>query len=191
MSVGIDWVYSALTKASSNKDYVSNKPVDLGEVAQKKTTAEPLKPIFLILGAPRAETMLLQLSLKSRANLEIFFNQQILSQISHLGVRNLLEKAEQVYRQDVNKFDRLTSLLIDYVDHPELLFSTSSFGAADFDVEKENRMIADCCKRIRQTFLKEQAKKIALGINKNDTEKMKEIVDLQRNRISLNKIDKS
>ena len=24
MSVGIDWIYSALTKASSNKDYVSN-----------------------------------------------------------------------------------------------------------------------------------------------------------------------
>jgi len=145
----------------------------------------------LISGASQAELMLMQLSVKSRANFELVLNQQILSQISHLGVKNLLEKAEQVYRQDLNKFDRLTSLLIEYVDKPELLFSVSELGNVEFDAEKEKRMISDCSKRIQQTFLKAQAKKISLGINKNDTEKLKEIEDLQRNRISLNKTDKN
>lgn len=191
MNVGLDWVRSALTTANSNTAYQSVKSVDLSENAQKKTEQQPVKPLILISGAPQAEVMLLQLSLKSRANFELFLGQQILSQISHLGVRKLLEKAEQVYRQDINKFDRLTSLLIDYVDRPELLFLNSSIGLTEFDADKENKMITDCCKRIQQTFLKGQAKKIALGINKNDTEKLKEIDDLQRNRISLNKTDKN
>lgn len=189
MSVGLDWVRSALATTNQNQ---RPQVAVLNEKEQKKVAQEPLKPLFLLAGAPQAEIMLLQLSLKSRANFEIFLSQQILSQISHLGVKNLLEKALQAYRQDVNKFDRLTSLLIDSVDNPELLFSRIDVGATDFDAEKErdkeNKMIADCCKRIQQTSLKAQAKKMALGINKNDTEKLKEIEDLQRNRISLNKL---
>ena len=198
MSVPLDWVRSALTGAGSNKDYPRMRSADPhqkepGVPTQEAKTASstPLQPLFLLSGASQAEVMLLQFSLKSRANFEIYLSQQILSQISHLGVKNLFEKAEQVYRQDVNKFDRLTSLLIDYVDHPELLFSNSIIGTSDFDAEKENKVITDCSRRIQQTFLKSQAKKMALGINKNDTERLKEIEDLQRNRISLNRTEKS
>ncbi len=191
MSVGIDWVRTALLKPLTTRDYQGVKAPETDEPAQKTTAQLPVQPLFLISGAPQAESLLMQLSLKSCANFELFLSQQISSQISHLGVKNLFEKAEQVYRQDVKKFDRLTSLLIDYVDHPELLFLNSSVGLNEFDAEKENRMIADCCKRIQQTFLKDQAKKIGQGINKNDTEKLKEIDDLQRNRISLNKTEKN
>lgn len=198
MNVGLDWVRSSLTSNNSNRDYQRRAPAETAGTsaateadAQKTAPAEPKKPLFLISGAHQAEALLLQLSLKSRANFEVMLSQQISSQITHLGVKSLLEKAEQVYRQDMNKFDRLTSLLIEYVDRPELLFSNTLASAGDFDAEKENKMIMDCCKRIQQTFLKEQAKRIALGINKNDTEKLKEIDDLQRNRISLNKTDKN
>lgn len=190
MNVELGWIRSALTTTSANtnlnRDYSWSKPVELNENNDKSVTQERVKPLFLISGASQAEALLLQLSLKSRANFETYLGQQISSQISHLGVKNLLEKAEQVYRQDVSKFDRLTSLLIDYVDHPELLFLHPSIGTADFDEAKENKMMADCCKRIQQTYLKGQAKKMALGINKNDTDKLKEIEGLQRNRISLN-----
>ncbi|MBY0554435.1 DNA primase [bacterium] len=198
MNVGLDWVRSSLTSNNSNRDYQRRSPNEgtavpaaTGADTQKTAPPEPKKPLFLISGASQAESLLLQLSLKSRANFEVVLGQQILSQIAHLGVKSLMEKAEQVYRQDANKFDKLTSLLIEYVDRPELLFSNSLIGAEDFDAEKENKMIMDCCKRIQQTFLKDQAKRIALGINKNDTEKLKEIDDLQRNRISLNKTDKN
>jgi DNA primase len=101
-------------------------------------------------------------------------------------VNSLFEKAEQVYRQDESKFDRLTSLLIEYVDAPEMMFSNSS----DLDEEKEKKMISDCVKRIQQLFLKDQAKKMGQGINKNDTEKLKEIEAIYQSRISLNKTDK-
>lgn len=194
MNVGLDWVRASLTTPLNNRDYQrtsagggAGSQVQVNENAQKTTSSEPKKPLFLLTGAPHAEILLLQLSLKSHANFELVLSQQILSQISHLGIKNLFEKAEQVYRQDTSKFDRLTSLLIEYVDAPELMFSTSS----DSDEEKEKKMISDCSRRIQQVFLKNQAKKMALGINKNDTEKLKELDDLYRSRISLNKSDKN
>jgi DNA primase len=194
MNVGLDWVRSSLTSVNSNRDFQRRATVEALEAApklvsdaQKTTIAEPKKPLFLISGASKAETDLLQLSLKSRANFEVMLSQQISSQISHLGIKNLLEKAEQDYRQDVLKFDRLTSLLIDYVDRPELLFSNSILGVTEFDVEKENKMIRDCCEIIQTKFIREQANKKGLGITKSDTEKLREISELHKNRISLKK----
>lgn len=191
MNVGIEWVRSSLTSAVKSRDFDKSQHQQMPPQSQKTEVSKPKTFVFSISGAPQAEMLLLQLSLKSRANFETVLTQQISSQISHLGIKNLLEKAEQLYRQDLEKFDRLTSLLIEEVDNPELLFSNLSFGASDFDAEKENKMISDCCKRIQQTFLKSQAKKIAVGINKNDFDKLKEIEDLQRSRISLNKSDKN
>ena len=53
-------------------------------------------------------------------------------------------------------------------------------------------MIQDCCRRIQQAFLKQQVKKIAVGLKQNvDADKLKEIDELQRSRISLNKNDKN
>jgi DNA primase len=193
MNVGLDWVRASLTAPVNKSEYsrpaaeVSMTPPSAAVHPDSETKAR--KPLFSITGAPQAEILLLQLSLKSRANFDLVLNsggQQILSQISHLGVKSLFEKAEQVYRQDESKFDRLTSLLIEYVDAPEMMFSNSS----DLDEEKEKKMISDCVKRIQQLFLKDQAKKMGQGINKNDTEKLKEIEAIYQSRISLNKTDK-
>ncbi len=191
MNVPMDWVRSALNQTPAAKEY--SRPVDISSASglEKPKVSEPKKPLFLLSGASQAEMMLMQLSLKSRANFEVILSQQILSQISHLGVKSLLEKAEQVYRQDLEKFDRLTSLLIDYVDRPELLFPDSSLGSSEFDAEKENKMIQDCVRRIQQMFLKQQVKNIAIGLKQNvDAGKLKEIDGLQRNRLSLNKSEK-
>jgi hypothetical protein len=80
----------------------------------------------------------------------------------------------------------------------EEIFSSSSSSSEEnvddedeFDEEKEKKMISDCSKRIQQTFLKAQAKKMSLGINKSDTEKLKESYDLHKNRVSLNKTEKN
>lgn len=202
MNVSLDWVRSALSQtkvnvgreiggenSSQNSSQNKNQNGLLNSsVNSSVNNIEAKKPIFTLQGSSQAEVLLLQLSLKSRANFEIVLQQQILSQINHLGIKTILEKAEQVYRQDIEKFDRLTSLLIEHVDRPELLFSESVVNSTEFDIEKENKMIMDCCRRIQQMFLKQQVKKIAIGLKQNvDSEKLKEIDELQRNRISLNK----
>jgi DNA primase len=193
MNVGLDWVRASLTAPLAKAEYSRpsaevSGPENVSD-SLKNSEMKARKPLFSISGAPQAEILLLQLALKSRANFDLVLNnggQQILSQISHLGVKSLFQKAEQVYRQDESKFDRLTSLLIEYVDAPEMMFSNSS----DLDEEKEKKMISDCVKRIQQLFLKDQAKKMGQGISKNDTEKLKEIEAIYQSRHSLNKTDK-
>ncbi len=190
MNVSLDWVRTSITSANQDRDQRPNTPTLNASSEAVVAATQPLeakKPVISLTGAGQAEILLLQLAVKSRANFEVVMSQQILSQIGNLGVKTVFEKAEQVYRQDPNKFDRLTSLLIEEVDTPELLFSNS----ADMDEEKENKMLEDCLRRIQQTFLKAQAKRMSAGINKNDTEKLKEIEDIYRNRISLNKTVKS
>jgi DNA primase len=166
--------------------------------------------------AGQVDLELLQMGLKSRANFEWLLKisevaaetethqkvsidfKQILSQINHLGVRKILEIAEQVYRQDLNKFDRFFTLLVDKIDKPEKLFQNSSFGmaaqsshATEFDAEKEQKYLSDLIRKMQQNFLKAQSKKMALDIKSDkqgmDVEKLKEFAELQKSRLSLKK----
>lgn len=85
---------------------------------------------------------------------------QILSQIVHSGVRQILEKAEQVYRQDLEKFDKLFSLLIDRIDEPQILF-------VNVEEEHEQKLIVDAAKKIQQEFLKHQLKKFKMDLRQD------------------------
>lgn len=199
MNVTFDWVRSSLSTGSKSKDLTNfrsneglQKSQDQSNFQADSQVLHAPKPLFLVSRASQAELLLLQLSLKSRANFQIVIDQQILSQINDLGVKSLLEKAEQVYRQDLNKFDKLTSLLIEFVDQPDLLFVNSNSSAAVpvgmFDEEKENKLIQDAIKKIREDFLDGQIMKIRIEMKQNpDPEKLKEIADLKKKIVSLNK----
>ena len=141
-------------------------------------------------GASKAELMLLGLVLKSRANFESFVSENLLESTAHEGVKKILEKATDVYRQDLSKFDKLTSLLVSYVDQPEYLFQVSPANEGDpgFDEEAELKLLRDCFKRVKENFLREQAKRLARDLkNEPSSEKLEQIMNIQRNRISLNK----
>lgn len=165
-----------------------------------------------IADASQVELMLLQTGLKSRANFEMLLElsesssddetaskqkidfKQLLSQINHLGVRRILEKAEQAYRQDASKFDKFFTLLIDQIDKPEILFQNTNLGgnpSVEFDVEKEQKYLSDLIRKIQQNFLKAQSKKMAIDIKSDkqgvDVDKLKEFVELQKSRLSLKK----
>ena len=208
MGVTIEWLRSAFT---SNYNASGRESRGQGQFAaqvpaQRTENATPVVEFteegdfFKIKSAPQAEILLVKLLIKSRANMEWVLNQQssfdlqqLLSQIAHIDVRRLVEKLEQVYRQDPNKFDKLFSLLINKMDVPEVLFDKSHVET--FDLEKEQKLLADTIKKIQQNFIKEQAKKLVTDIkqiksganNQVDIEKLKEFSDLQKNRLSLKK----
>lgn len=142
-------------------------------------------------GASKAELTLLSVVLKSRASFEVFMKEEMLNQIAHLGVKKILERAVEVYRQDLSKFDKLTSLLVTYVDQPELLFindSVQSSGEDNFNEELEAKLLRDCFKRVRENFLREQAKQLMKDLKSEpSSDKLEQIMNIQRNRFSLNK----
>lgn len=210
MNVTIQWLRTAFTSTNS-KNNAQGRTYSIPQQAiatvadsahnLAENSLEVVVPAEIQLqNAPHVELLLLQLVLKSRANFEWILNQpepytikQIVSQITHLGVKDLLEKIEQVYRQDVNKFDKFFSLLIEKIDRPELLFDKSNF--MEFDIDKEQKFLSDTIKKIQQNFLRTQAKKLVNDIkhskigndNSVDIEKLKEFSDLQKNRLSLKK----
>ena len=129
----------------------------------------------------------MSLVLKSRANFETFLNENLSGNIANPSVKLILTKATDVYRQDLEKFDKLTSLLVSFVDQPELLF-LSDGTAESFDEDSERKLLKDCFKRIRDNSLRDQAKKLAKDLKTEpSSEKMEQIMNIQRNRHTLNK----
>lgn len=203
MNVTMEWLRSAFktnNNAQGRSYAVPNTQTTTTANLSNNTTEVVIPAEIQLQNAPHVELLLLQLALKSRANFEWILNQpephtikQIVSQITDLEVRKLLEKIEQVYRQDVNKFDKFFSLLIEKIDRPELLFDKSNL--IEFDIDKEQKFLSDTIRKIQQNFLRTQAKKMVNDIKHNktgadysvDVEKLKEFSDLQKNRLSLKK----
>ncbi len=77
---------------------------------------------FPVKSASKAEKYLLSLVIKSRANLDYFLEQGLSQYIVNIPMKNLFNHIDQVYRQNPEKFDRLTSLLITQIDDPNVLF---------------------------------------------------------------------
>ncbi|MNJ93447.1 DNA primase [compost metagenome] len=142
-------------------------------------------------GASKAEVLVLGLVLKSRASFEMFMNEKLVESIVHPGVKKILEKAVDVYRQDLNKFDKLTSLLVSYVDKPELLFvadPTSEKGEEEFNQDSEDKLLRDCFKRVRVDFLKAKIDHLKRDLKaEHSSEKLEQIMNVQRELLSLNK----
>ncbi len=199
MSVTLPWLRQAVGLQSSGPAYSHNRP-GLTRTVQPTHSANQTPPQEVsqsveggkisLKGASKAEIMLIGLVLKSRANFEQFVNENILQSIVQDGVKKILEKATDVYRQDLNKFDKLTSLLVSYVEQPEYLFQDGPISQTDpgFDEESETKLLRDCFKRVRENCLREQAKQLAKDLkNEPSSEKLEQIMNIQRNRISLNK----
>lgn len=199
MGVTLPWLRQAVGLQSSGPVYLQNKP-SLTRTIQSGSAANPNNPHEVsqtseggkisLKGTSKAEILLLSLVLKSRANFEKFVNENLIENIAHEGLKKIFEKATDVYRQDLNKFDKLTSLLVSYVDQPEYLFQGGPNLETDpgFDEEAEMKLLRDCFKRVRENFLREQAKRLARDLkNEPSSEKLEQIMNIQRNRMSLNK----
>ncbi|MGZ3774442.1 MAG: DNA primase [Pseudobdellovibrionaceae bacterium] len=199
MSVTLPWLRQAVGMQSSGPVYSQTRP-GMSRTVQSNPSANPSnshevsQPIeggkISLKGISKAEVVLLGLVLKSRANFEKFVNENLIENLAHEGLKKILEKATEVYRQDLNKFDKLTSLLVSYVDQPEYLFQGGPMPEMDpgFDEETETKLLRDCFKRVRENSLREQAKRLARDLrNEPSSEKLEQIMNIQRNRISLNK----
>lgn len=210
MGVNKDWLRNSFqgNAAGRSQNYASTHQ----SINQKNRVTEASLPMLSadasgdnfaekahirISDASKVELMLLQNTLKSRANFTLMTElqdplsfTQLLSQIKHLGVKQILENAELVYRQDAAKFDRLVSQLIDKIDKPELLFQNSKLDItqmSEFDEEKERKLIVDLIHRIQQEFIKDQAKQLAHDLKQNvtDTEKLRQFSELQKSRLAI------
>ncbi|MBL7545099.1 MAG: DNA primase [Bdellovibrionaceae bacterium] len=78
--------------------------------------------VYQVKSASKVEKHLLSLIIKSRANFEYFFAQNLGQFLVNPHMKKLFNFIDQAYRQSPEKFDRLTSLLITQIDDPSVLF---------------------------------------------------------------------
>ncbi len=153
------------------------------------SAAENLDQIQLK-GATRAESLLLGLALKNHANFETLTSSHILEDVPHPGVREVLKRAADVSLQAPEKFDKLTSLLASYVDHPEWLIVDPQSMAKDGD---DSKLILDCVRKIKLSLIQAKQKEILQQLRiVTDVTKLDEIkqalMDLKKEELNLNKL---
>lgn len=184
MQVSPQWLVEAL---GGVQKLGQTRPSDV-TVGIKQASPVPKNEVlavdFELKTASTVEQTILSLSIKSRANFNIFLESKVENFISHVGVKGVLEMAANLSGQDPERFDRLLSLLVAKVDMPEMLFfkdrshtlrSLSGLSARtktestdetvnyeQEETEKEVQILKDAIRRMKETGLKEQLKQIAL-----------------------------
>lgn len=118
MGVDKNWLReTVLVKTAAAQPKRETTPISN---SMPKVSSDPVN--FPVKSASKAEKYLLSLVIKSRANLDYFLEQNLGQYIVNIPMKNLFNHIVQVYRQNPEKFDRLTSLLITQIDDPNVLF---------------------------------------------------------------------
>ncbi len=142
-------------------------------------------------GASQAEILLLGLALKNHANFEIFAQAQSLEEISHKGVREVLTRAAEVSRQAPEKFDKLTSLLATFVDHPEWLIMVSKADVKSANESSDDsKLILDCVRKLKEQNIVAKRKQLTLELKSSNgsdkhEELMKALMELKKEELQL------
>lgn len=140
-------------------------------------------------GASQAEVLLLGLALKNHANFESFIEGGGIAEIPHPGIRQVLEKATEVYRQAPEKFDRLAGLLASFVDRPDWLISNQAVDESS----DESKMMQDCLRKVREQKIDIQRKALTMELTtqkgtitpEREAQIMQGLTDLKKEQMSL------
>ncbi|MBX2987883.1 MAG: DNA primase [Bdellovibrionaceae bacterium] len=204
LNVQLPWLRQALDgSAAAGPDRVMSGPRGIdprrgpavspprGGAVSGPLAAEEKGSQIILKGAPSAELTAMALSLKSRANFEIFARESVFDWFAHEGVRKILLEAQTVYGQDQERFDRLSSLLVSTVDQPGLLFArepSGPKGPEEVDTELEVKWLRDALRRVREMHLRGQLQKLRAELARDPSpEKLESLANLQKDISSLTK----
>jgi DNA primase len=196
--VSTQWLVQSL---SLQKNSSTIKPVQTvkspsvnGTNSAKSKEAEEAK--ISLKSAPDTESTMMALVLKTRANFETFLQENIFDFIRSEGVRSILQRALLVYRQEPDRFDRLTSLLVTFVDFPEKLFPSEKLmleqindgEIGDESRQIEEKLLKDAMKRVRLDYLEDKYKRVQEELKLDSSrEKLEQLVNIQKDIHVLNK----
>lgn len=205
MRVDIRWLQEALK--SDNRNFTGNfsapsatsntVPKNNLETSSASALSETVSDFeqITLKGATAAENLLLSLALKSTGNFRALIEKQGLEIISHHGILSVLKRAEDVYRQVPEKFDKLPSLLASYVDRPELLIADTSQAPPSSRSEEENdqKLLLDCLRKIKEQHLTQRRKVLMTELSnkkgmlsaEENANILKELADIKKEELSL------
>lgn len=154
---------------------------------QKEGTANAQIPVLdeviSIKGAPKAELLLLSLGLNSNGQIwDQILHTDLRECFHHKGIKQVLEKVEQLTRQERPNSATLVSLLTTEIKEPDLISAVIIELPKDPDAEA--KLLSDCIRKVRIHHLDLQVKHLAQEMKTNPSaEKYEQLLNLQRDRM--------
>lgn len=199
LGVQPDWLRKAvLSEAYRGGAANPSMPISVSHSKGEKAPEPRREPLtggagatIKISDASKAELMALALTIKSRANFEVFLKESSIEDFVHEGLQSILTEASYLYGQDPQRFDRLISLLLTSVDQPGLLMAAENLPSSDKggsesaeDGELDRKLLRDSLRRVKEHRLRRDLKVLQQELLKDPApEKMAELTRLQE-RIS-------
>lgn len=149
-------------------------------------------PRVILKGAPKDEAFVLSLLLHEEKLMQELVeagHEEVQQLLSHPGIREVLGRAVDVYRQDPDGYSHIAAKLAGEVDHPAALVMALPFvgdqKGTDAGLEKARQAMGDYLQAIRNRYLKNQAKQLAQQLREGvSPEKLEEFMTLQRGRLN-------
>lgn len=203
--LGVDraWLRSAVgpTKAPGPQPQKNAPTVKSASLAQSEpnkiiseASEELAETVISIRSAAAHLKLLIALSLENERLFRSLLEAHWLTDITHPGILELLNRSQRLYRQAPEKFDKLTGLLMSFVDQSEALISPSAarkakapaegFSESDSDPQllelqqEDERLWMDCVRKLRDEALQSRAKALQLQLRSQPNPQL--LVELQQ-----------
>lgn len=178
-----------LPEPPPNFEQMDNGPMP-DEIESALTEVEI--PRVTLKGAPKDEAFVLSLLLHEEKLMQELVeagHEEVQQLLSHPGIRDVLGRAVDLYRQDPEGHSHIAAKLTGEVDQPALLVVALPFvgdlKGAEAALEKARQAMGDYLQAIRNRYLKNQAKQLAQQLREGvSPEKLEEFMTLQRGRLN-------
>jgi DNA primase len=162
--------------SSSREPAVAAPLVPPEEKKAKLTVKSPKKDEVLLLNLMLSKPQLMDLALES----------DIIQNLGQSELAEIFEITKEVYRQDKSNFAKLTILLSDKLEDPNLVTQHLHKGfMEDLEVNGE-KLVKDCVEKIKNRHLRQQGKRLTQELKlEQDPSKLEQFMNIQRERHSL------
>lgn len=157
--------------AKKTNSYVRSVVADApqGDLDLQNAPSGPRK--LSLKGAPKAEIELLRAVIKTHANFELWRVEGHLEEITHPVIKRVLQRAIDDYGQSPEKFDKLPSLLINFIEETELFTETDTrsdlldaLEVSHSDLQLQTKKVESGSDQPNSTqFLRDAIKKVKLN----------------------------
>lgn len=174
-------------KASSNKADIFQEPREIPQQWVESTID--------IGNASKVEIELINAALLNQRALEWVIESKAAEEMLTPNARKVLDIIAERYGQEPAKFDNLTAYLQTIVEPHELVARHLIKPLSELDPEGAKKLINDCVKRLKTDRLRQKQRELAQRLQNeqgfSSPEELEQIMNIHRDRRSLDKDEKS
>lgn len=136
-------------------------------------------------GAQKLELFVFSLVLTGPHRLEAAWEAEVPEKLAHPGLKEMVVKAYERYRQKPNEFDKLSAYLVDCCESPsDFIRMSREEGLDNKSSEELDHMLSDGLKRLEERYVRRKTREIVAGLRHQTPEdqikKLEQIVNMKK-----------